>query len=263
MGYWITKFDTTTLSAVSPMQDVGVPAANAPGIETIGGAVDALGSDTARVSLPYRLTVRAEDVQQSLAAMKTAYYATRSMYGKRAKLYRTPDGTSTASEWVYARLVGIQAQRDGETQLAVPYTLVFDVYSHVWSGTTQTATAAMDTSGAVSVACRNNGNAEVRNPVITITAGTAALTSVTLTANSETALTWAGTLAAEKALVIDCGARTVRNDGADAYSGLTYGAAHAVSYWVGLGATATTTLSITHTGGVTGNVSVTFYDGWV
>lgn len=264
MGYWITKFGTTTLSSCSPVQDVGMPAANAPGVETPGGAVDALGTGRAGIGLPYDLTVRGETVQSDFATMKTAYYKLRGLYGKRDKLYRKPDGT-TATEWVNARLVGIQAQRDGDRQLAVPYTLRFQVYSPVWNGTSVVTSAALGTEPTTEIALYNGGNAAVRNPVITITASTNAITNVTLSANSETSLSWAGTLASAKSLVIDCGARTIRNDGADAYSGVTFNAGHTVSYWVSLGATGTTTLTVTRTAAgsdVVGKVKVEYSEGW-
>jgi hypothetical protein len=136
------------------------------------------------------------------------------------------------------------------------------VYSPVWNGTAHATTEGLTTGTAVTVAVRNNGNAPVYDPIITVTAGTAAITALTVTVGTETALSWAGTLGAGNDLVIDCGAQTIRNDGTDAYSGFSYGAGHTVGYWVGLGATATTTISISHTGGVTGVVEVSFYDGW-
>jgi hypothetical protein len=264
MGYWVTKFGTTTLSSCAPVQDVGLAQANAPGIETPNGAVDALGTGRAGVGLPYRLTVKGETVQSDFGTMKTAYYALRGLYGKRAKLYRKPDGT-TATEWVNARLEAISASRDGDKQLAVPYTLQFQVYSPVWNGTGKVTSAALGTEPTTEIAVYNGGNADVRDPIITITAATGAITQVTLSANSETALHWVGTIASAQSLVIDCGARTVRNNGADAYSGVTYNAGHVVSYWLGLGATATTTLTLTRTAAgadVVGKVKITYNEGW-
>jgi hypothetical protein len=241
-----------------------MPQANAPGVETPSGAVDALGTGRAGVGLPYRLTVRGETVQSDFATMKTAYYKLRGLYGQRDKLYRKPDGT-TATEWVYARLEAIQAQRDGDRQLAVPYTLNFQVYSPVWNGTSKVTSAALGTEPTTEIAVYNGGNADVRNPIVTITAATGVINNVTLSANSETSISWAGTLASAKSLVIDCGARTIRNDGTDAYSGVTFNAGHTVAYWVGLGATATTTLTVTRTAAgsdVVGKVKIAYNEGW-
>jgi len=263
MSYWYTKFGTTTIAQVSPVHDISLPA-RAQGVETIGGAVDPHGSAQAPIAIPYTITIRGEEIANTLATLATKFRALRPLVGKRDKLYRSLDGTS-ATEWAYARLVGMQASRDGDTQLATPYTLRFDVYSPVWNGTSVVTSAALGTEPSTVLAVYNSGNAEVRNPIITITAATGAITNDTLSANSETSLSWAGTLASGNDLVIDCGAQTIRNDGTDAYSGVTYNAGHTVSYWVGLGATATTTLTVTRTGAgsdVVGKLKVSYYEGW-
>jgi len=263
MAYWYTKFGTTTIGQVSPVHDISLPS-RAQGIETIGGAVDEYGSEVAPVAIPYRVTVHGEEIANTLGTIASKVATIRALMGKRDKLYRKVDGTSD-TQWADARLIDMAMNRDGSQQLAVPYTLSFLVYSPVWSGTSVVTSAALGTEPATVLEVYNGGNAQVRNPIITITAATNAITNVTLTANDETSISWAGTLASAKDLVIDCGAQTIRNDGADAYAGVTLNSGHTVAYWVGLGATATTTLTITRTAGgsdVVGKVKVSYYEGW-
>jgi hypothetical protein len=264
MSYWYTQFGTTTVGQCSPVHDISLPA-KAQGIETISGAVDEWGSALAPVSLPYTITIRGEEVANTLATLGTKFQAIRALVGSRDKLYRSLDGTS-GTQWAYARLVNMQASRDGNQQLAVPYTLRFLVYSPAWNGTSHTATAALGTEPTTEIAVYNAGDAPVRNAVLTITASTSDITDVTLAANGETSITWSGTLGGGNDLVIDCGAGSVTNSAADAYSGFSYGAGHTVSYWLSLGAEATTTLTITRTaastGDVAGLVTVTYYDGY-
>jgi hypothetical protein len=263
MAYWISKFGTTTIAQVEPVHDLSLPA-KAQGVETIGAAIDEWGSGVAPIATPYRITVRGEEYANTKATLGTKFYALRSLVGTRDKLYRTPDSTSS-QEWVYARLINMSASRDGHSQLAVPYSMTFAIFGPVWNGTSHTTTAALGTEPSTVVAVYNGGNAPVRTPIITITASTNDITSVTIAANGESSISWAGTLASGNDLVIDCGAGTVRNDGADAYSGVTFNAGHTVSYWVGLGATATTTLTVTRTAAgtdVAGLVTVSYYEGW-
>ena len=71
---------------------------------------------------------------------------------------------------------------------------------------------------------------------MTITATGANLTtSVSVYVTGVSYLTWAGTITDGQALVIDCGARTVKNNGVDAYSGLTlHSTNHVIDDWLRL-----------------------------
>ena len=71
-----------------------------------------------------------------------------------------------------------------------------------------------------------------------------------------------GTLGTTAALVVDCGAATVTNDGTDAYDELTIGADHAQTAWLRL-EPGNTTITITRTGAENSSVvSVVYRDGW-
>jgi len=63
-------------------------------------------------------------------------------------------------------------------------------------------------------------------------------------------------------LVIDCGARTVTNNGVEAYDELTLGAGHVVAEWLRL-PPGNTTVAVTRTGGDnTSAIEIAFDDGW-
>lgn len=263
MAYWYTKFGTTTIGQAGPVHDISLPA-RVTGVETIGGAVDEWGSAQAPIAIPYRVTVRGEEVANTFATIASKVQAIRALVGTRSTLYRRADG-STNSQSATARLANISMSRNGDQQLSVPYTLSFLVYSPCWSGSSVTATCALGTEPTTEIALYNAGDAQVRTPIITITASTNAITDVTISAGGETSISWSGTLGAGNDLVIDCGAQRVTNSAADAYSGITFGSGHTVSYWLGLDAGTTTTLSITRTAAgtdVAGLVTVAYYYGY-
>jgi hypothetical protein len=64
--------------------------------------------------------------------------------------------------------------------------------------------------------------------------------------------------------VVDCGARSIKNNGVDAYSGLTLNAGHTTAPWLRL-APGSNTVTITYSGNADASATVTFsyYDGWV
>ena len=67
----------------------------------------------------------------------------------------------------------------------------------------------------------NNGNTNVVNPVITITATGDDVVSVHLECNV-CSLTYTGNVAIGHKLIIDCGARSVTNSGIGDYNGLAF-----------------------------------------
>lgn len=79
-----------------------------------------------------------------------------------------------------------------------------------WKATSDTTETINGTPNALAL-----GSAPVSDWVLTITATTNSITDITITLGTHT-LTWLGTIAASKALVIDAGACTVKNDGVNA-----------------------------------------------
>jgi hypothetical protein len=63
---------------------------------------------------------------------------------------------------------------------------------------------------------------------------------------------------------VDCGQRSVKNNGVDAYSGLALNSGHTVADWLQI-APGANTITITYTGNADNSAGVTlsFYDGWM
>lgn len=260
MGYWVTKFGTTDLPLRSPSQTVGIPVIGGLGINTIGGAVDPLGSDDGRVQVPYMQRTEGVVIADTAAALGTAVYALRALYGKRDKLYRVRDGAGT--EWVYARLTQIDVQRGLNDTLMQSLGFTWQIEEAVWSGSAHDVVGTLS-GGTTNMSLPNAGNARVDNAVITVTVAGTPLTGLTMLVAGTSQIAWAGTVAVGNAIILNCGAHTVRNNGADAYNGFSYGTAHYVSRWLEL-EPGTTTFTVIRTGGGTATtVGVAYYDGWM
>jgi hypothetical protein len=261
MSYWFTRYGSTDLSQIELRQRDELAAAlgllSLPG----GGVHDPWGSAQAPVKLPGRITLDSELVEADAASFKTAVYALRALIGTRALLYRSPDGEAANSESALARLEGVSMSRNADNILVLGTTLTFEILQSVWDGADGTVAATLDTTPK-SIVVANDGNARVDDAVITIVAKTSSITVLTVAVAGVSSFTWTGTLVANKALVINCGARTVKNDGADAYSGFVLDAGHTVAEWLRL-QPGNNTVVITRTGGdATSTYSIAFADGW-
>lgn len=262
MAYWITQFGSQALPTTEPTQDTGLADAALGLIELPGGGVaDGDGSAPALVQLPYLLQVQAELVHTTPDSLRTALYLLRALHGIRAKLYRTPDNGALNSEWVWARLARINVRRRGDNVLTLPVTFEFLVLSHPWSGDDATVDTVLSTTPK-SIVCANGGNAAVTNAIITVTARGTPITVLTVAITGISSWTWTGTLAVGESLVVDCGARTVRNDGDDDYGSFALGAAHTINDWLRL-APGNNTVVVTRTGGdATSEIEIAYADGW-
>jgi hypothetical protein len=220
---------------------------------------DGLGTDPARLDVPALLPVTAQVEGADAAALKSAWDSVLALHGVRGTLYRTSDGGTEHT--IAARCARILAKRTPHDRYMLRYDIDFELLANVWDGADGTVSGILD-DVPESIVCANDGNARVDDAIITITAKTSAITALTVTISGISSFTWTGTLAADKALVIDCGARTVRNDGADAYSGFTYEAAHVVPEWLRL-QPGNNTVVVTRTGGgATSTYSIAYTDGW-
>jgi hypothetical protein len=264
MAYWITQFDTTAIAGASANHDIGIPEANAEVMAALGGAFDTRGSEQVAAKLPYSIQVQGKLVQTSVAALLAAYQTLRALHGKRAKLYRTADGGTANGEWVWARLMRVETSRKVENRLALPFTLTFMVESPIWHGTARSTTITLSSSPATGTVT-NSGNATVRDAIITVTAAGSAITVVDIentTTGNVSKIRYTGAIPAGQSLVIDCGARSVKVNGADAYAGFSLQAAHAIPEWLRLAAGANS-IRVTRTGGGTASTcTIAFDDGW-
>lgn len=190
------------------------------------------------------------------AAIRTAYDALAAKWGISGVLSRID--AAGATQTLTAVLTSVETQGSpGHGLRFQPVTLTFETASLPWKGTSRTGSASPIT---------NSGNAPYTPVVWTITAGGgAACTAVDFLAGPDANgriwhWHWTGTVAATKSLVIDCGAMTVKNDGANAYSTFVPQSNHNQDYWTEA-PVGTLTYSMTLTGAGATH-SYQSYDGW-
>lgn len=281
MSYTLEKFGTTLLPQARPTTDIG--AAEAFSLLTplpSGGAYDALGSGRSR-GKPININHTAAVVGAGTTAVQTLLDGLKGMVGKRDRLYRRlPDGSL---EWITARLVTVAGQRKIDNINYLDLNLAWQSGEYYWHGlhhgpdwvldagyyldaglafdqASGDVTIPLPASGSVTV--NNGGNYPVRNAIITIYSGGVAITGLTIILSGATSLTFAGTLASGKYLVIDTGKYSVLNDGVDNFTNLTRQAGHVIAEWLCL-EPGNNTVALTRTGG-DGSSSITFTydDGW-
>ena len=108
----------------------------------------------------------------------------------------------------------------------------------------------------------NGGNVRVANAILTLTAGAVAITQVKIAVSGVSEIQWDGTLTTGQQLVIDCGARSVKKVGVDAYSGFSLTANHKVDDWLRL-EPGNNSVVVTLTGGSTDStLRIQYNDGW-
>jgi len=256
MAYQITQFGTTAVPSSAPAQEIGAGEAVDGAVSVAGGRVhDAYGTARAPIQLPF-------DVEVSASLRTPTGLATwAALVGTRGRLYRTVDGGALNAQSTAARLRSVRSTRTVEGLSLLPISMLFQVLEHPWAGADATVNDVLDASPKA-LACANGGNAPVRNAVITVTAAGSAITVLQVGVAGISLWAWTGTLAVGQALVIDCGAKTVRNNGVDAYSGFALDALHTIADWLRLEAGANT-VQVWRTGGDnTTAIRIAYAAGW-
>lgn len=276
-----TRFGDTELPEYEPNYDVSVHVSTTVFVDVGGGGVfDAGGTEQLEVgqtTLSHRATVVADDDDD----FETQVRALRKLRGTRANLYR--EWRSGEVEFVEARCVAVNATRGSKMTLHQEFDLQFVVLSPVWYGDTHAAWVLDDgeylddglnldqsdeasftlTSSPQAETVPNDGDATVRNAIITVTAGDADITALTI-GNSTTSaeIEYTATITSGDVLEIDCGAFSVENDGSDDYDNFALTSNHAAPGWFPLAA-GDNSITITFTGGGTGStVEFGYRDGW-
>lgn len=268
MSYRLERFGELELAVYDVTDDVGTFRAATGAIALPGGGFfDQYGGDLAprENTLIRRRFSFFEDTKSDLV---DAHDALRALVGKRAKLFRRR--STGLVEWCWARLLHVPAQRTARQQFHQPLECIWEMVSDIWYGEEHGAVWTFDsgeffdtglffdpaadtlftlTTTSESCACPNNGNRVVENAVITVTAAGSAITQVTIiSVSAGISLKYVGSIAAGEALVIDCGAKSVKDNGVDAYSGFTLESGHTQEEWLPL-EPGTTTLTVARTGG--------------
>lgn len=279
----LERFGAYEFGIYNPQDRLGGGVANAPLIRTAAGAFDPLGTDTVRTG-EYQIVKRMVFMESTAAALQTQLDAVRALRGKRDTLYMRLADESVRS--AYGRCVQVVIDRNTDNWLHQPVELVFECLATEWVGAPHTASGwvldagvdldtgyeldeagtaeTMASSPHTMTGVSNDGNQYVYDAVVTVTAGGADITALTIenTTNGLTNISFTGTVAAGEVLVIDAGLMAVTNDGADAYASFAVNSGHKMGGWLRLDP-GTNAVKCTFTGGSTDStISVAFRDGW-
>lgn len=209
----------------------------------------------------------------TLLAMQEKAAALGALIGRRSKLWRAEGSSQTFRQWKWARCEGVESDiMPDELQYYAKFTLWFKTDSGPWYGNDWTRT---ETGSTPEMYCPNPGTAPTTDVVITITAGTSAITGVQLVHYVEdpdgdgtldygmVCWTFDETIPVGKSLVVDAKQGTVLLDGADAYSHLTrYFSIHKVPEFMYI-APGVNRYDVTLDGGnSTSEVEIAYYEAW-
>lgn len=226
MAYALTEFDGLSLPAYKELgqsDDLGTGVAltsysRTPGgqyYDNYGSSVSPLGQDP--------IIKESRLIETSTANLLTALDALRAKKGKRGVLKATHHNGTV--RWIYARLIDIDHPALRGNIRTADVRLEFMPEGGFWFANSQssyTATLTATGGGNQDVVVANAGNVNVTDLTITVTAGTSTITNLVITNTTiGDSLTYAATIATTKALVVDVGAMSILNDGANGYAQLT------------------------------------------
>lgn len=258
MSYILITFDDVALPAYNRESGLDTGPSQPGFVATINGGFDVYGSDVAPVNTPFTATLRAIVSEETDAAQRAAIDGLRAKARVRGKLVRQAED-DLSIHWAWARLQQVQQRR-------VYNQRGYQILEFTWAMESEWYADRADLTETLAgspytLSVENEGNRTVTNAAITISADSANLTAATITTTNGTHLIWAGTLLAGDDLVIDCGAKSIKNDGANAYAGLSYGSGHTIDDWLRI--YGVMDITITYTGGGTApTVTIAFNDGW-
>lgn len=231
MPYKLYQFDGLDIPGAAADHDIAPGRAKSALVALPGGRYyDAYGTDLVGWEAT-QATAKGLLIGTSAADLKSKLDSWRAKVRKSATLTRLSDGGELHS--VTARLLAADAPRNSHLRTWVPITLTFEIPALPWKGTARAPVVTL-TSSPKYVTCPNAGNVGVDDAVITITAPAGGSITNPQVTWAQALLVWTGTIPAGKALVIDCGAHSVKLDGAAAYDGFSLGAGHAYEEWLPL-----------------------------
>lgn len=282
MPYTYTTFDGVTLPIYNTEQDHSPGAVESALIDTPNGAYDYLGS-TRRLprkqeisvgGILYSETNLLVDESGNFIVDESGNYLTEGdtgdtlraqIDGLKNKLGRVGllvrvDSESGTSRQKLCRLLRFNHPRRYDDRLIyAQVSAMFETAQVNWKSTSATTTNDSLSAGANVLTVDVLGTEDVNDAIITVTAGASALTSINIQIG-DADFTWTGTLASGNDLVIDTGALTIENDGADAYSGFVLNAGHLLPGWLLL-LTESNEIDVTVSHDCT--ISVVHYDQWM
>jgi len=262
-SYRFTKFNSVTLPVYNEEGDASPGDTMGTRFELPdGAAMDLYGTGIAPIRYPYVRSWAAYVLADSEAALRTAIDGLRVLRGVRGALVRArSDDAAEQTAMARCTVISTRTSPDKDGIPVQWVELTFEIYT-VFSSTPHADAATAIAAPTTNVSRTNAGNRTVKNAVITVHAGDAPITALDLTITGKVQLVFSGTIAATKNLVIDCGAWTVLNDGAEAYDDFALGANHHRDAWLPL-EPGVNTVIVAITGGGTGaTFNLAFSDAW-
>ena len=278
MAYILERFGTLTLPVYNPRYSLDTVEAKNTIVKTVAGGFDTAGDGEAALDLPQAINYRGVILEDSLSAWRTAIDTLRAQSRKRARLYRRSWDTDEV-QFCTARFMSAQTERDFQQARIYDVRLRF-LQQTPWVGHDHTAwtldsgeilddalylddsgyTFTLDTSPK-SVVVVNGGNRATSNVRLSITAGSANITALTI-ACGDAEFVCGATVSVGDVLVIDSGAQAVTDDGVAAYGSFALTSNHSIDEWIRL-EPGDNTITVTKTGGSTNStLLVEFQDGW-
>jgi hypothetical protein len=281
MSYRLYQFGSLALPSYTYRTQAEVQAQTRK-IDTLSGYFDPDRGGVAPLKFPYPLSHKITVYQAGgVAALGAALDALRARLGTTDILSAHPLDSTQADRWAWARLARVPYVHQFDHRVHQPLELAFDVFG-LWNGAAHAGTTSdngqfrfgnmlyldaaapttLDTSPK-NITLNNGGNYAVDGCGLTITAGGAAITALTVACNGATEWTYTGTIASGQTLHIDAARKIVRNNGADAFGAFALTSNHKLPVWLRL-LPGDNTLTVTITGGSTDStICATYADGWV
>ena len=270
MSYRIYKFGTTTLPSTRLAGTFGTGPSAETAVAAVGGMHDTHGNGYASLRLPHEIVYSCwiVDTAANTHAKLAAWQALR---GVRAKLYRVNE-FDDSEHWAYARLMQVRAPWQYQRKTMQPLELLFYVMTP-WYEDSCAGSWVLDdgevlddglfldaacgvqktlTTSTTDTTLTGGGNAPTNHVVVSITARTSTITAASVyiaTGDVVCYISWAGTLLADKTLVIDARNQKIMNDGAPDTGTITINTAiHTSNYWLEI-APGSNSLTVTRSGG--------------
>lgn len=185
----------------------------------------------------------------------------KAQIGVRGSLVRVRLDDESVSQTKQCRLIDVQHNQsvDDRNNLA-EVTCVFESQQIGWKSTTQQSISKSLVAGTMQTFnAINGGGMPVHDAVLTVTRTSGTITAIVIE-GTDIDLDWSGSLGAGDVLIMDDGDKIIEENGADAYSGFSFGANHAANGLFPL-PVGMTNLEITLTGG-NATVALTWYEQW-
>lgn len=195
------------------------------------------------------------------AMLRDTVQALKRLLGQTANLYRKrlEDGLE---QYKLARLLAVpHTVEAGDGATVARLRAQFESVQVGWRDlNASSVVGSLVSGGRGGFSVHNDGDVAIEDATLTVTA-TADVTGLRMETDQGMDLSFGGTVVAGTSLVIDGGAQTVRNNGADAYGSITRNAGHTQASLLRL-ATGDTGFTITTSGGA-GTVTVAHRNQWL